>query len=65
MMPSDAGFADYWDGMRRFYLEDEGETRTGAGPMCEEDILTILRSPHSVVSSDSSTSEGRVYRQPP
>lgn len=58
------GFGDYWDAMRRLYLEDEGETRTGAGPMCEEDILTILGSPYSVISSDSSTSDGRTGGHP-
>lgn len=32
--------------------------------MCEEDILTILRSPYSVISSDSSTSDGRTGGHP-
>jgi len=58
------GFDDYWDAMRRLYLEDEGETRTGAGPMCEEDILTILGSPYSVIASDSSTSDSRTGGHP-
>ncbi|MGE5579019.1 MAG: N-acyl-D-amino-acid deacylase family protein [Bacillota bacterium] len=58
------GYDDYRDGMRRLYLEDEGQTTTGVGPTCEEDILTILRSPYSVVSSDSSTSDGRAGGHP-
>lgn len=49
------GCQDFWDAMRRLYLDDEGETRVGAGPMCEEDVLTILSSPYSAVSSDAST----------
>ncbi len=58
------GTLDHWDAMRRLYLDDEGETRAGAGPMCEEDILTILASPYSVIGSDSSTSDGRTGGHP-
>jgi len=58
------GTRDYWDGIRKLYLEDEGETRAGAGPMCEEDILTILASPCSVIGSDSSTSDRRTGAHP-
>ena len=32
--------------------------------MCEEDVLTIPRSPYSVISSDSSTSDGRTGGHP-
>lgn len=58
------GMDDYWDGVRRLYVEDDGETRAGAGPMCEEDILTILGSPYSVIGSDSRTSDGRTGGHP-
>lgn len=34
------------------------------GPMCEEDILTILGSPYSVIASDSSTSDSRTGGHP-
>ena len=61
---SELGVHDHWDGMRKLYLDDDGETRAGAGPMCEEDILTILASPYSVIGSDSSTSDKRTGGHP-
>ncbi len=52
------GEEDHWDAMRRVCLLDEGLTRVGAGPMSEHDILAILGSANSIVSSDSSVTDG-------
>lgn len=46
---------DYWEAIRKVLLDDEGHTFTGGGGMCDEDILTILRCPLCVVSTDGST----------
>lgn len=49
------GMDDYWEAVRKVLLDDEGETFTGGGGICEEDIVTILRYPGCAVSTDGST----------
>jgi len=49
------GMDDYWEAIRKVLLDDEGETFTGGGGICEEDIVTILRYPACAVSTDGST----------
>jgi N-acyl-D-amino-acid deacylase len=49
------GIDDYWEAVRKVLLDDEGETFTGGGGVCEEDIITILRYPACAISTDGST----------
>jgi N-acyl-D-aspartate/D-glutamate deacylase len=49
------GMDDYWEAIRKILIEDDGETFTGGGGICEEDIVTILRYPACAVSTDGST----------
>jgi N-acyl-D-amino-acid deacylase len=49
------GIDDYWDAIRKVLLDDEGQTFTGGGGMCDEDVTTILRFPACAVSTDGST----------
>ena len=49
------GMDDYWEAIRKVLIDDDGETFTGGGGICEEDIATILRYPACAVSTDSST----------
>jgi N-acyl-D-amino-acid deacylase len=49
------GMDDYWEAIRKVLLDDGGETFTGGGGMCDEDIATILMFPACAVSTDSST----------
>jgi len=46
------GEGDYWDAVRRVYLDDEGFTQVAAGGMAEEDVLHVLKWPWSAVSTD-------------
>jgi N-acyl-D-amino-acid deacylase len=49
------GMNDYWEAIRKVLLDDEGNTYTGGGGMCEEDIKTILSFPACSVSTDGET----------
>jgi len=49
------GTDDYWEAIRKLYIEDEGQTFVGGGGMCEDDVLTILKCPLTSPSTDSST----------
>ncbi|MDH5790664.1 MAG: D-aminoacylase [Candidatus Bathyarchaeota archaeon] len=49
------GMDDHWEAIREVLLDDDGETFTGGGGMCDEDIATILRFSACAVSTDSST----------
>ena len=49
------GMDDYWEAIRKVLLDDEGNTYTGGGGMCDEDIETILRFPACAVSTDGGT----------
>ncbi|MEW6398436.1 MAG: D-aminoacylase, partial [Bacillota bacterium] len=54
------GYQDYWDAVRRVYLDDRGFTQVAAGGMAEEDVGHVLRWPWSCVSTD-----GFVLDSPP
>jgi N-acyl-D-amino-acid deacylase len=49
------GIDDYWEAIRKVLIDDEGQTFTGGGGMCDEDIVTILRFPACAVSTDGAT----------
>jgi N-acyl-D-aspartate/D-glutamate deacylase len=53
------GMDDYWEAVRRVFLEDEGETFVAGGTMREEDLVTILRHPAAAISTDGWTTDGR------
>ncbi len=49
------GMDDYWEAVRKVLLDDGGETFTGGGGICEEDVVTILCYPGCAISTDGST----------
>lgn len=51
------GMNDYWEAVRKVLLDDEGNTYTGGGGMCEEDIKTILAYPACSISTDGETQD--------
>lgn len=51
----DMGTEDFWEAIRKLYIDDEGQTFVGGGGMCEDDVLTILKCPLTSPSTDSST----------
>ena len=46
----------YLDAIKKIWIDDDGETYTSSGYMCEEDIKAILRHPTTSVTTD-----GRVF----